>query len=95
MEALSQDSNYSRGPVPLAARPEGRDSLTFVMLGFNVFPASMWTGGTLGTGLLYNDFFSSQFSSVNLPPSVSTLHFGYIGAKPTSTHLLLHVTLWR
>ncbi|MGK7292712.1 cytosine permease, partial [Salmonella enterica] len=53
---MSQDNNYSQGPVPLAAR-KGVIPLTFVMLGLTFFSASMWTGGTLGTGLSYNDFF--------------------------------------
>lgn len=53
---MSQDNNYSQGPVPLAAR-KGVIPLTFVMLGLTFFSASMWTGGTLGTGLTYHDFF--------------------------------------
>lgn len=33
---MSQDNNYSRGPVPLAAR-KGVVPLTFVMLGLTFF----------------------------------------------------------
>ncbi|MRE47171.1 cytosine permease, partial [Escherichia coli] len=47
---MSQDNNYSQGPVPISARKGGL-ALTFVMLGLTFFSASMWTGGALGTGL--------------------------------------------
>ena len=81
---MSQDNNYSQGPVPLAAR-KGVIPLTFVMLGLTFFSASMWTGGTLGTGL------SLQFSSV-IFSSVFTLHFSVLsaqkqGSQPTFWHV--------
>ncbi|VEB53477.1 cytosine permease [Salmonella enterica subsp. enterica] len=61
MEALCRRTTIiSQGPVPLAAR-KGVIPLTFVMLGLTFFSASMWTGGTLGTGLSYNDFFLAVF----------------------------------
>lgn len=53
---MSADSNYSQQPVPLAARKSAL-ALSVVMLGLTFFSASMWTGGTLGTGLSYDDFF--------------------------------------
>ncbi|MGV8611492.1 cytosine permease, partial [Pseudomonas aeruginosa] len=53
---MSADSNYSQEPVPLAARKSAL-ALIVVMLGLTFFSASMWTGGTLGTGLSYDDFF--------------------------------------
>ncbi|SQI34899.1 Cytosine permease [Leminorella richardii] len=84
---MSQDNNYSQGPVPLAAR-KGVISLTFVMLGLTFFSASMWTGGTLGTGLSYNDFFLAVLFG-NLLLGIYTAFLGYIGAKTgLSTHLL-------
>ncbi len=84
---MSQDNNYSRGPVPLAAR-KGVIPLTFVMLGLTFFSASMWTGGTLGTGLSYNDFFLAVLFG-NLLLGIYTAFLGYIGAKTgLSTHLL-------
>ncbi len=43
---MSQDNNFSQGPVPQSAR-KGVLALTFVMLGLTFFSASMWTGGTL------------------------------------------------
>ncbi|MCD1126129.1 cytosine permease [Jinshanibacter sp. LJY008] len=84
---MSQDNNYSQGPVPLAAR-KGVISLTFVMLGLTFFSASMWTGGTLGTGLSYNDFFLAVLFG-NLLLGIYTAFLGYIGSKTgLSTHLL-------
>lgn len=84
---MSQDNNYSQGPVPLAAR-KGVVALTFVMLGLTFFSASMWTGGTLGTGLGFNDFFLAVFFG-NLLLGIYTAFLGYIGAKTgLSTHLL-------
>lgn len=84
---MSQDNNYSRGPVPLAAR-KGVIPLTFVMLGLTFFSASMWTGGTLGTGLSYNDFFLAVLFG-NLLLGIYTAFLGFIGAKTgLSTHLL-------
>ncbi|EBI3558087.1 cytosine permease, partial [Salmonella enterica] len=84
---MSQDNNYSQGPVPLAAR-KGVIPLTFVMLGLTFFSASMWTGGTLGTGLTYHDFFLAVLFG-NLLLGIYTAFLGYIGAKTgLSTHLL-------
>ncbi len=81
---MSQDNNYSQGPVPLAAR-KGVIPLTFVMLGLTFFPSSMWTGGTLGTGLSYNDFFLAVFFG-NLLLGIYTAFLGYIGAKNRTLH---------
>nr|VUD25028.1 cytosine permease [Salmonella sp. NCTC 7297] len=84
---MSQDNNYSQGPVPQAAR-KGVIPLTFVMLGLTFFSASMWTGGTLGTGLSYHDFFLAVLLG-NLLLGIYTAFLGYIGAKTgLSTHLL-------
>ncbi len=84
---MSQDNNYSQVPVPPAAR-KGVVPLTFVMLGLTFFSASMWTGGTLGTGLSYNDFFLAVLFG-NLLLGVYTAFLGYIGSKTgLSTHLL-------
>ena len=56
-------------------------ALTFVMLGLTFFSASMWTGGTLGTGLSYHDFFLAVLIG-NLLLGIYTSFLGYIGAKP-------------
>lgn len=84
---MSQDNNYSQESVPLSARRSVL-SLTFVMLGLTFFSASMWTGGTLGTGLTFNDFFLAVLLG-NLLLGVYTACLGYIGSKTgLSTHLL-------
>ena len=52
------------------------------------FSASMWTGGTLGTGLSYDDFFYAVLLG-NLILGIYTAFLGYIGTKTgLSTHLL-------
>ena len=49
----------------------------------------MWTGGTLGTGLSYNDFFLAVLFG-NLLLGIYTAFLGFIGAKTgLSTHLHL------
>ncbi|MGF1707393.1 cytosine permease [Enterovibrio baiacu] len=84
---MATDNNYSLGPVPMAAR-KGVLSLTMVMLGLTFFSASMWTGGTLGTGLSFNDFFLAVLFG-NLLLGIYTSILGYIGASSgLSTHLL-------
>lgn len=58
------------------------------MLGLTFFSASMWTGGTLGTGLGYHDFLLAVFIG-NLLLGIYTSTLGYIGAKTgLTTHLL-------
>ncbi|MGL5103021.1 MAG: cytosine permease [Plesiomonas sp.] len=84
---MASDNNYSLGVVPQSAR-KGVMSLTFVMLGLTFFSASMWTGGTLGTGLAFNDFFLAVLIG-NLLLGIYTSFLGYIGADTgLSTHLL-------
>ncbi|WP_295891859.1 cytosine permease [uncultured Vibrio sp.] len=84
---MSGDNNYSLGPVPSSAR-KGMLSLTMVMLGLTFFSASMWTGGSLGTSLTFNDFFLAVLIG-NLILGIYTSALGYIGASTgLSTHLL-------
>lgn len=84
---MSSDNNYSQGPVPLSARKGGL-ALTFVMLGLTFFSASMWTGGSLGTGLSFDDFFLAVLIG-NLLLGIYTAFLGYVGSKTgLSTHLL-------
>lgn len=84
---MSRDKNYSHGPVPISARKGGL-ALTFVMLGLTFFSASMWTGGALGTGLSFNDFFLAVLIG-NLLLGVYTAFLGFIGSKTgLTTHLL-------
>ncbi|NOI17297.1 cytosine permease [Vibrio coralliilyticus] len=84
---MSEDNNYSLGPVPTTAR-KGVVSLTMVMLGLTFFSASMWTGGSLGTGLSFNDFILAVLIG-NLILGIYTSFLGYIGSSTgLSTHLL-------
>ena len=79
--------NFSLKPVPLNER-KGAVALTFVMLGLTFFSASMWTGGTLGTSLTYNDFWLAVILG-NLMLGIYTSFLGYIGAKTgLTTHIL-------
>lgn len=85
--SVNQDHNYSLSPVPMTARKSAL-SLSLVMLGLTFFSASMWTGGTLGTGLTLNQFVIAVLCG-NLLLGVYTSLLGYIGAKTgLSTHLL-------
>ena len=84
---MSHDNDYSLGPVPKTAR-KGVVSLTLVMLGLTFFSASMCTGGALGTGLSFDDFFLAVLIG-NLILGIYTSFLGYIGASTgLSTHLL-------
>ncbi|STD92632.1 cytosine permease [Escherichia coli] len=80
-------TTLARGQSRQSAR-KGVLALTFVMLGLTFFSASMWTGGTLGTGLSYHDFFLAVLIG-NLLLGIYTSFLGYIGAKTgLTTHLL-------
>ncbi|WP_086983211.1 cytosine permease [Vibrio aphrogenes] len=84
---MAQDNDFSLGPVPQTER-KGVISLTLVMLGLTFFSASMWTGGSLGTGLTYHDFFMAVLIG-NLLLGIYTSLLGYIGSSTgLSTHLL-------
>lgn len=85
---MSQDNNYSQWPRP-SGGAERRGSTNICHVGAYIFSASMWTGGTLGTGLSYNDFFW-QFSSV-IFSSVFTLHFSVLSAQKQGSQ----PTFWR
>lgn len=83
----SKDHNFSQEAVPHSAK-KGTISLTFIMLSLTFFSASMWAGGTLGTGLTFGNFFFALFIG-NLLLGIYSAILGYIGAKTGfSTHLL-------
>lgn len=88
---MAGDNNYSLGPVPNTAR-KGVASLTMVMLGLTFFSASMWTGGSLGTGLSFNDFFLAVLIG-NLILGIYTSFLGYIGASTGLSTTFLLVSL--
>jgi cytosine permease len=84
---MQDDANYSQQSVPFTARKSAL-ALSAVMLGLTFFSASMWTGGKLGTGLAFNDFFMAVVIG-NLMLGIYTSALGYIGARTgLSTHLL-------
>ncbi len=84
---MAQDNEYCLGAVPAKGR-KGVLSLMLVMLGLTFFSASMWTGGTLGTGLAFDDFIKAVLIG-NLLLGIYTACLGYIGASTgLSTHLL-------
>ncbi len=84
---MAQDNEYCLGAVPAKGR-KGVLSLMLVMLGLTFFSASMWTGGALGTGLVFDDFIKAVLLG-NLLLGIYTACLGYIGASTgLSTHLL-------
>ncbi|WP_392561412.1 cytosine permease [Orbus sturtevantii] len=89
-----KDHNFSQEAVPLSAK-KNVISLTFIMLSLTFFSASMWAGGTLGTGLTFSDFFLALFIG-NLLLGLYSAILGYIGAKTGfSTHLLARFSFGR
>jgi len=90
----TKDHNFSQEAVPQSAK-KGAISLTFIMLSLTFFSASMWAGGTLGTGLSFNNFFFALFIG-NLLLGMYSATLGYIGAKTGfSTHLLARFSFGR
>ncbi|WP_392566004.1 cytosine permease [Utexia brackfieldae] len=82
-----KDDNYSHEAVPHSEK-KGILSLSIIMLSLTFFSASMWAGGTLGTGLSFNHFFLALLIG-NLLLGLYSASLGYIGAKTGfTTHLL-------
>ena len=84
--------NFSLKPVPHNER-KGAVALTFVMLGLTFFSASMWTGGTLGTSLTYNDFWLAVILG-NLMLGIYTSFSGISGLKTGLTTYFSALFLW-
>ncbi|MDF0726417.1 cytosine permease [Cytobacillus sp. S13-E01] len=81
------DLDFALEAVPQAHR-NGFWKMLVVMLGLTFFSASMWSGGTLGTGLTFMQFMGIVLAG-NLILGVYTGALGYIAAKTgLSTHLL-------
>jgi cytosine permease len=80
--------DYALTPVPENER-RGFFSISMVMLGFTFFAASMWTGGSLGTGLrLWPDLVVTVLAG-NLILGVYGALLGYAAsATNLSTHIL-------
>jgi cytosine permease len=83
----NQDKDFSLQAVPNDNK-RGFWSMFVVMLGFTFFSASMWTGGTLGTGLNAKEFILAVLFG-NLVLGVYTSLLAYIASSTSlSTHLL-------
>lgn len=82
-----QDKDFSLQAVPNESK-KSFWPMFVVMLGFTFFSASMWTGGTLGTGLRAKDFIIAVLLG-NLILGVYTSLLAYIASSTSlSTHLL-------
>ena len=87
MTTQNYDHDFSLQAVPKDSK-RGFLSMFAVMLGFTFFSASMWTGGTLGTGLQVKEFIIAVLMG-NLILGVYTSLLAYIASKTgLSTHLL-------
>jgi cytosine permease len=86
--AAGSREDYALTPVPESER-RGFFSISMVMLGFTFFAASMWTGGTLGTGFrLWPDLVVTVLAG-NLILGVYGAMLGYAAsATNLSTHVL-------
>jgi len=81
------DKEFSLQAVPKANR-NGFGKILAVMLSLSFFSASMWSGGTLGTGLSFTQFIWIVLTG-NLILGLYTGALAYIAAKTgLSTHLL-------
>lgn len=86
-DSIKKDSDYALSHVDNTHK-KGFFSMLVVMLGFTFFSASMLTGGTLGTGLTFKNFFIAVLIG-NLILSIYTGILAYIGSKTSlSMHLL-------
>ena len=82
-----KDHDFSLVAVPESDK-KGFLSMLVVMLGFTFFSASMWTGGTLGTGLTLKNFLLAVLCG-NLILGAYTGALAYISCETgLSTHLL-------
>ncbi|MFG6115723.1 cytosine permease [Halobacillus sp. MO56] len=81
------DSDFALKAVPQSER-HGFWKMLMVMMGLTFFSASMWSGGTLGTGLTFVQFMAIVLLG-NLILGAYTGALAYISAKTgLSTHLL-------
>uniref|UniRef100_A9A7Y6 Permease for cytosine/purines uracil thiamine allantoin n=1 Tax=Methanococcus maripaludis (strain C6 / ATCC BAA-1332) TaxID=444158 RepID=A9A7Y6_METM6 len=81
------DHDYALESVPTESK-KGFLPMFAIMLGFTFFSASMWAGGTLGTGLKFSTFILVVLIG-NLLLGVYTGALAYIGSSTgLSTHLL-------
>lgn len=87
MQERQQDQDYSLVAVPQEEK-KGFWPMFSIMVGFSFFSASMWAGGTLGTGMTLPNFLLAVFLG-NLILGIYTSALAYIGSGTgLSTHLL-------
>jgi cytosine permease len=87
MKKQHQDLDFALEPVPTNHR-SGFWKMLVIMLGFTFFSASMWSGGTLGTGLTATEFIMVVLAG-NLILGIYTGLLSYAAATTgLSTHLL-------
>lgn len=87
MTKKHHDQDYSLTAVPAEGK-KGFLSMLAVMLGFTFFSASMWTGGTLGTGLSMKSFITAVLLG-NLILGIYASLLAFASSKTgLSTHLL-------
>ncbi|CAF30345.1 cytosine permease [Methanococcus maripaludis] len=81
------DQDYALETVPSESK-KGFLPMFAIMLGFTFFSASMWAGGTIGTGLKFQTFLLAVLMG-NLLLGLYTGALAYIGSSTgLSTHLL-------
>ena len=86
-QAEHSHDDYAQTPVPEKDR-RSFFSISMVMLGYTFFAASMWTGGTLGTGLkLFPDLILTILAG-NL---ILGVYGGFLGYAASSTNLSTHM----
>lgn len=87
MSKNHQDHDYSLAAVSEEGK-KGFWPMFSIMVGFTFFSASMWTGGTLGTGMTFKNFLIGVLLG-NLILGVYTGFLAYIGSDTgLSAHLL-------
>ena len=79
--------DFAQAPVPQNAR-RGFFSMSVVMLGFTFFAASMWTGGTLGTGF---SLFPDLVVTILAGNCILGVYGGLLGYAAASTNISTHI----
>ncbi|MBR6472078.1 MAG: cytosine permease [Victivallales bacterium] len=86
-QLLKNSGDFEQGAVPQTSR-RGFWSMLVVMLGFTFFSASMWAGGTLGTGMTFTGLLWAILAG-NLLLGAYTGTLAFMAAKTgNSVHIL-------
>ena len=86
-QAAHSHDDYAQTPVPEKDR-RSFFSISMVMLGYTFFAASMWTGGTLGTGL---KLFPDLVVTILAGNIILGIYGGFLGYAASSTNLSTHM----